>query len=104
MLVSYMENKNCKDQIFLLLYEAERAETLYCLLVDRGFSMELKLKVLKVRVDVTYAGAGFTKELCGSVCLSLPDVTPHINIIYTREFRSSGMSHCVIGLQFSSSL
>ena len=53
MLISYMENKNCKDQIFLLLYEAERAETLYCLLLDRNFSMELKLKVLKVSVDVT---------------------------------------------------
>jgi hypothetical protein len=53
MLVSYMENKNSKDQIFLLLYEPERAETLYCLLVDRSFSMELKLKVLKVSVDVT---------------------------------------------------
>ena len=53
MLVSYMENRNCKDQIFLLLYEPERAETLYCLLVDRNFSMELKLKVLKVSVDVT---------------------------------------------------
>jgi len=53
MLVSYMENRNCKDQIFLLLYEHERAETLYRLLVDRSFSMELKLKVLKVSVDVT---------------------------------------------------
>jgi len=52
MLVSYMENRNCKDQIFLLLYEPERAETLYCLLMDRNFSMELKLKVLKVSADV----------------------------------------------------
>jgi hypothetical protein len=52
-LVSYMENKNCKDHIFLLLYEPERAETLYCLLVEKSFSMELKQKVLKVGVDVT---------------------------------------------------
>lgn len=53
MVVSYMESKSCKDQMFLLLYEPDRAETLYCLLVDRSFSMELKHKVLKVSVDVT---------------------------------------------------
>ncbi|XP_069696226.1 neurobeachin-like protein 1 isoform X2 [Periplaneta americana] len=48
MLISYMENKNCKDQIFLLLYEPHSAETLYCLLVEKGFSMELKQKLLKL--------------------------------------------------------
>jgi len=43
-----MESKNCKDQIFLLLYEPHYAETLYCLLVERDFTMDLKQKVLKV--------------------------------------------------------
>jgi hypothetical protein len=50
MVISYMESKNCKDQIFLLLYEPSYAETLYCLLVEKGFSMQLKQRVLKVQV------------------------------------------------------
>jgi hypothetical protein len=48
MLVSYLESKSCKSQVFLLLHEPHCAETLYCLLVERSFSMELKQKVLKV--------------------------------------------------------
>jgi hypothetical protein len=50
MMISYMESKNCKDQVFLLLYEPNYAETLYCLLVEKEFSMHLKQRVLKVLV------------------------------------------------------
>jgi hypothetical protein len=57
MVISYMESKNCKDQIFLLLYEHNYAETLYCLLVEKGFSMQLKQRVLKVLVLVLVLGS-----------------------------------------------
>jgi hypothetical protein len=53
MLVSYMESRSCRDQIFLLLCEPHCAETLYCLLVERSFNMELKQKVLKVLLVLT---------------------------------------------------
>ena len=48
MLMSYMESKTCKDQIFLLLYEPHAGDTLYCLFIDKNYSMDLKYKLLKV--------------------------------------------------------
>lgn len=53
MLISYLESRSRKDQVFLLLYEPHYAETLYCLLVEKSFSMELKQKVLKVMLLLT---------------------------------------------------
>jgi hypothetical protein len=48
-----MESKSCKTQMFLLFYEPNCGEILYCLLVDRNFSTELKQKVLKVILVLT---------------------------------------------------
>ncbi|KAJ9577825.1 hypothetical protein L9F63_025312, partial [Diploptera punctata] len=47
MLISYMDSKTCKDQIFLLLFEPHAGDTLYCLFVDKNYSMEFKYKLLK---------------------------------------------------------
>lgn len=47
MLILHLEGQ-CKDQLFLLLFEPHAADLLYCLLIDRRFSMDLKQKVLKV--------------------------------------------------------
>jgi hypothetical protein len=62
MLISYMDSKSCKTQIFLLLYEPHCAEILYCLLVERSFSMELKQKVLKVILILTQLSFDVPKE------------------------------------------
>ncbi|KAF4524181.1 hypothetical protein B566_EDAN013927 [Ephemera danica] len=48
MLTSHIESASCRDQLLLLLYEPQAAETLYCLLLDRNFSHTLKHKVLKL--------------------------------------------------------
>ncbi|KAK3926892.1 Neurobeachin-like protein 1, partial [Frankliniella fusca] len=47
MLILHLEGQ-CKDQLFLLLFEPHAADLLYCLLIDRRFSMDLKQKVLKL--------------------------------------------------------
>lgn len=49
MLMSQMEAKNCKDQIFLLLHEKFTGETLYVLLLNRSFGIEFKFVLVKVR-------------------------------------------------------
>lgn len=48
MLILHMGNVNSKDQLLLLMYEPHAAETLYCLVLAKHFSHELKHKVLKV--------------------------------------------------------
>lgn len=48
LLISVMTNKNCKDQIFLLLHEPQTAELLYALLVDKNYGRELREIFLKV--------------------------------------------------------
>ncbi|XP_063234189.1 neurobeachin-like protein 1 isoform X2 [Bacillus rossius redtenbacheri] len=47
MLTALMEGKSCSDQLFLLMYEPHSAESVYCLLLEKSLSMELKQKVLK---------------------------------------------------------
>lgn len=48
MLLSHLEAKNCRDQIYLLMYEPNCADLLYALLQDKSFSVEFKQKLLKV--------------------------------------------------------
>lgn len=48
-LLTYVENKNTKDQFYLLLLEPRCAEILYALLLEKIFSTELREKVLKVK-------------------------------------------------------
>lgn len=48
LLLSVMTNKNCKDQIFLLLHEPQTAELLYALLADKNNGRELREILLKV--------------------------------------------------------
>ncbi|XP_067125871.1 neurobeachin-like protein 1 isoform X3 [Centruroides vittatus] len=47
-ILSIMENRVVKDQLFLLMYEPGCSELLYCLIINPEFSENLKLKVLKV--------------------------------------------------------
>ena len=48
MLLHYLESKVAKDQMFLVLYEAKRADLLYNLLLDKNFSVETRLTILKL--------------------------------------------------------
>ncbi|XP_059473157.1 neurobeachin-like protein 1 isoform X2 [Neocloeon triangulifer] len=48
MLISHLESATCKDQLLLLMYEPHAAETLYCLMLAKHFTHELKHKVLKL--------------------------------------------------------
>lgn len=48
MLIAQLESKTCKDQLFLLMYEPQAGDLLYCLLIDKNFSMDLKHRFLKV--------------------------------------------------------
>lgn len=43
-----MKYKTCKDQLFLLLHEPQTAEILYILLIDKSYSDELHLSLLRV--------------------------------------------------------
>ena len=47
-LLTYVENKNAKDQFYLLFLEPRCAEILYALLLEKIFTIELREKVLKV--------------------------------------------------------
>lgn len=48
-IVTQMNNKSCKDQLFLLMHEPQTAELCYSLLTDRKYSARLYTAVLKVR-------------------------------------------------------
>ena len=48
-LLSYVENKNAKDQFYLLILESRCIEILYALLLEKIFTTELREKVIKVR-------------------------------------------------------
>lgn len=48
MLTIHMDNKACKDQIFLLMHEPLTTELLYALLIDKNCGMELHLALLHV--------------------------------------------------------
>lgn len=48
MVHSLLENKNCKDQTYLLMYEPHMAELLYALLIEKNYSTEVQILVLKV--------------------------------------------------------
>lgn len=38
MLINYLEGKNCKDQMYLLLHEPQTADLLYNFFVDKVYS------------------------------------------------------------------
>ncbi|CAG0879486.1 unnamed protein product [Darwinula stevensoni] len=48
MLIMHLENKMCKDQIFLLLYEPKNVELLWSLIIDKRFSTTFKALVLRL--------------------------------------------------------
>lgn len=48
MLIAQLEKKSCKDQLILLMFEPQAADLVYCLLLNKTFSMELKHRALKV--------------------------------------------------------
>lgn len=48
MLSSLLESKNCKDQMFLLMYEPHIGELLYALLIEKSYSQKVHKTVLKV--------------------------------------------------------
>lgn len=47
-LIKYLEAESCKDHFFLLMYEPQTADLLYCILIEKSISMLAKQKVLKV--------------------------------------------------------
>jgi len=47
-LIKQLENESCKDQLFLLMYEPQTADILYCILIEKSISMLAKQRVLKV--------------------------------------------------------
>lgn len=48
MLIKYLETESRKDQLFILMYEPQTADILYCILIEKSISMSAKQKVLKV--------------------------------------------------------
>ncbi len=58
-LLTYVENKNTKDQFYLLLLEPRCAEILYALLLEKIFTIELREKVLKVHSFLIYVMYSF---------------------------------------------
>lgn len=48
LLLSHMNSKNCKDQIYLLMHEPQTAELCYSLLADKNSDFMLQSTVLKV--------------------------------------------------------
>ena len=48
MLTHYLDSKSAKDQMFLVLYEWKRADLLYCLLLERNFSLTTRLTILRL--------------------------------------------------------
>jgi hypothetical protein len=104
MLISYMESKGSKDQIFLLLCEPHCAETLYCQLANRSFSMELKQKILKVMIVLTQLSFQLVPKepMCHT-----PDGTADVNIIgqgwvnFIAEGSDEGLQHFLSIFSFS---
>ena len=48
MLTHYLESKTAKDQMFLVLYEAKRADLLYCVLLEKDFGCYVRLSILRL--------------------------------------------------------
>ncbi|XP_025416195.1 neurobeachin-like protein 1 isoform X1 [Sipha flava] len=48
LLIKHLETESCKDQLFLLMYEPQTADILYCILIEKSISMLAKQKVLKI--------------------------------------------------------
>lgn len=48
LLIGQINNKQCKDQLFLLLHEPQTAELCYALLTDRKYSQKLHSLLLQV--------------------------------------------------------
>ncbi len=47
-ITQYLESKQAKDQMFLIMYESRRADLLYCLLLEQGPERPLRLAVLRL--------------------------------------------------------
>lgn len=52
LLVSQLNNKSCKDQLFLLIHEPQTAELCYSLLTDRKYSNRLHALVINVSKNI----------------------------------------------------
>ncbi|KAI9560727.1 putative neurobeachin-like protein 1-like isoform X3 [Daphnia sinensis] len=61
-LLTYVENKNTKDQFYLLLLEPRCAEILYALLLEKIFSVELREKVLKLLINILKTDRAYEKS------------------------------------------
>ena len=48
MLNHYFESKTAKDQIFLIFFEAKKADLFYCLLLEKHLSRKTKLAILRL--------------------------------------------------------
>lgn len=50
-LLNQMERKQMKDQFYLVLFEPRCGDLLYALLLERTFSVEVREKLLRVRIS-----------------------------------------------------
>ena len=48
MLTHYLESKTAKDQMFLVLFEAKRADLLYNLVIEKRFGLTTRLSILRL--------------------------------------------------------
>lgn len=51
MVIAQLESRSCKDQLILLMFEPQSADLIYCLLLNKTFSMDLKHRALKVSLN-----------------------------------------------------
>lgn len=62
MVIAQLESRSCRDQLILLMFEPQSADLIYCLLLNKTFSMDLKHRALKV---------SYSKKLMSTNCESL---------------------------------
>jgi len=48
LLIHYLESRNAKDQMFLIMYESKRADLFCCLLTENSFSQTLRHELIRL--------------------------------------------------------
>lgn len=48
LLLHYLESRNVKDQMYLIMYESKRADLFCCLLTESNFSQTLRHELLRL--------------------------------------------------------
>ena len=48
LVIHYLESRNAKDQMFLIMFESKRADLFYCLLTESNFSESLRHELIRL--------------------------------------------------------